>query len=268
MDPQAWLDRWDAQQTRYVPEREERFAVITDVVAAVAGERPRVLDLGCGPGSLALRLLDRLPGAQVVAVDADPVLMALGQGAAAGRAGLSWADLDLRDPSWSDRLPGPYDAAVSTTALHWLPASRLPAFYAQLAGLLRPGAVFVDGDHFGYPPESGLAALGKALRAGWDERAPAPPADDWDGWWAALEREPDVAGAFADRARRRHEHPAADESDLFATHRNALLGAGFAEVGTVWQRGTDRVLVALRRAEDPGNGHPGYGVSQGEGQGV
>jgi SAM-dependent methyltransferase len=246
MDWQGWSDRWDAQQTRYVPEREERFAVIADVVAAVAGDRPRVLDLGCGPGSLSVRLLDRLPGAQVVAVDADPVLLTLGQGAAAGRAGLSWADADLRDPAWAGRLAGPYDAAVSTTALHWLPASRLPAFYAQLAGLLRPGGVFVDGDHFGEQPGSGLAALGKALRAGWDERAPTPAADDWDGWWTALAGEPELAAAFAERTRRRHEHPPSDESGLLSTHRDALRGAGFAEVGTVWQRGTDRVLVALR----------------------
>ena len=79
MNWQGWLERWDAQQRTYVPEREERFAVIADVVAAVAGDRPRVLDLGCGPGSLSLRLLDRLPGASVVAVDADPVLLTLGR---------------------------------------------------------------------------------------------------------------------------------------------------------------------------------------------
>jgi SAM-dependent methyltransferase len=249
MDWQGWLDRWDAQQTTYVPEREERFAVIADVVAAVAGDGPRVLDLGCGPGSLALRVLDRVPGADVVAVDADPVLLTLGQRAAAGRAGLSWADADLRGPNWSDRLPspGPYDAAVSTTALHWLPATRLAAFYTQVGGLLRPGGVFVDGDHFGYgPAEPGLTGLVKALRAGWDAESPAPAADDWAGWWEALEREPSLADAFAERARRRHEHPASDESDRLDTHRAALLAAGFAEVGTVWQRGTDRILVALR----------------------
>jgi hypothetical protein len=45
-----WLDRWDRQQERYVADREERFAVIADVVAAtVEGDSPRILDLGCGP---------------------------------------------------------------------------------------------------------------------------------------------------------------------------------------------------------------------------
>jgi SAM-dependent methyltransferase len=246
MDWQAWLDRWDAQQTRYVPEREDRFGVIADVVAAAAGEHPRVLDLGCGPGSLSLRLLDRLPGAEVLAVDADPVLLALGRHAAGPRAGLTWADRDLRDEGWSAGLAGPYDAAVSTTALHWLPATRLPALYAQLAALLRPGGVLVDGDHLGEQPGSALAALGTSLRAGWDVRAPVPAAEDWDGWWAALEREPELGPAFAERARRRHEHPPTSESGLLGTHRAALLGAGFAEVGTVWQRGADRVLVAVR----------------------
>lgn len=248
MDWQGWLERWDAQQRTYVPEREERFAVIADVVAAVAGERPRVLDLGCGPGSLSLRLLDRLPGAAVVAVDADPVLLTLGQRAVAGRTGLSWADADLRDPSWATALPpGRYDAAVSTTALHWLPAPRLPEFYAQVAALLRPGGVLVDGDHFGYgQAEPGLAGIAKALRAGWDERTPVPAAEDWEGWWEALAAEPALAAAFAERARRRHEHPPADESGRLDTHRDALRVAGFAEVGTVWQRATDRVLVALR----------------------
>jgi SAM-dependent methyltransferase len=248
VDWQGWLDRWDAQQRTYVPEREERFAVIADVVAAVAGDRPRVLDLGCGPGSLALRLLDRLPAAEVVAVDADPVLLALGRHACAGRAAPAWVDADLRGPDWPAALPpGRYDAAVSTTALHWLPASRLPAFYAQVAGLLRPNGVFVDGDHFGRGADQpGLAALDKALHAARDERMPAPPGEDWEGWWAALAREPELAEAFAERARRRHEHPSADESSRYRTHRDALRAAGFAEVGTVWQQATDHVLVALR----------------------
>ena len=63
-----WLDRWDRQQEGYIPDREERFAVIVDVVAA-ASDRPDplVVDLGAGPGSLSVRLLDRLPRATVAA---------------------------------------------------------------------------------------------------------------------------------------------------------------------------------------------------------
>lgn len=246
MDWQGWLERWDAQQRTYVPEREERFAVIADVVKTAVGDRPRVLDLGCGPGSLSVRILDRLPGASVVAVDADPVLLALGRGAVGARPGLSWLDADLRSASWVSALPGgSYDAAVSTTALHWLPATGLPSFYASVAAVLRPGGVFVDGDHFGFS-EPALSGLAKGLQSVWEQRAPVPPAESWEDWWAALRGEPALASAFAEREQRRHEHPRSDESDRLVSHVSALRAAGFCPVDTVWQRGTDRVLVGLR----------------------
>ena len=69
---QRWIDRWDAQQQRYMPDREERFTALIDAVEAGARRpAPPVLDLGCGPGSLAVRLLGRMPAATVVAIDAD-----------------------------------------------------------------------------------------------------------------------------------------------------------------------------------------------------
>jgi hypothetical protein len=43
------------------------------------------------------RLLDRFPGASVVAVDFDPVLLALGRAADGDRAGLRFVDADLAD---------------------------------------------------------------------------------------------------------------------------------------------------------------------------
>lgn len=73
-----WLERWDRQQEHYMPDREERFAVIADVVEElVARPDPLIVDLGIGPGSLAVRLLDRIPAATVVGVDADPLLRGL-----------------------------------------------------------------------------------------------------------------------------------------------------------------------------------------------
>ncbi len=79
----AWIERWDAQQELYMPDREERFTALIDAVEEGAGRPdPLVIDLGCGPGSLSVRLLDRLPEANVVAVDADPLLLGLGRAGA------------------------------------------------------------------------------------------------------------------------------------------------------------------------------------------
>src|SRR5271166_1970786 len=102
---QAWIRRWDGQQQAFLPDREDRFTALIDAVEEATGRPdPLVLDLGCGPGSLAARLLDRMPQAAVVAIDADPLLLALGRAAFAELPGLRFADADLRAPGWSARL--------------------------------------------------------------------------------------------------------------------------------------------------------------------
>jgi trans-aconitate methyltransferase len=67
-----WIAKWDEQQEENLPDREDRFTALIDAVEEGAGRPdPLVLDLGCGPGSLSVRLLDRIPAATVVAVDGD-----------------------------------------------------------------------------------------------------------------------------------------------------------------------------------------------------
>ncbi len=132
-----WLDRWDRQQEGYIPDREERFAVIAEVVRASCDRPdPLVVDLGAGPGSLSVRILDRLPGATVVAVDADPLLLGLAAAAYGDRSGLRIVDRDLRRPGWEAalRLDRAADAIVSTTALHWLTLEQLTRRVPQLRG--------------------------------------------------------------------------------------------------------------------------------------
>ena len=240
-----WLRRWDAQQQLHIPEREERFGAITAALAAYAGDRPRVLDLGCGPGSLSARVLQRLPGAEIVAIDTDPVLLAIGRGALAEER-VRFVDADLRG-DWVSQLPlpPPFDAAVSTTALHWLRLTDLLPFYRALAGALRPGAVLLDGDRFDFDhDQQAIARTARVAQPDWPQ---APPgAEDWDAWWSAIAADPEFAREAEERRARHHEHPHDHEAHTYEFHRATLLAAGFAEVGTVWQRLVDRVLIAIR----------------------
>jgi SAM-dependent methyltransferase len=246
-----WIARWDIQQLGYLPDREERFTALIDAVEeGTQIPDPLVLDLGCGPGSLGVRLLDRLPGATVIGVDADPLLLTLGRIAWPGRAGLRFAETDLRTAGWSAALglDRKADAAVSTTALHWLPGPALAAMYAELGTVLRPGGLLLNGDHFREDDSAPtLARLGRALIEREESRRfPGGHQETWSDWWDAVTVEPALVEQAAARASLMidNEHHGSP-SGLLSTHVDALRAAGFAEIGTIWQRGENRLLCAV-----------------------
>lgn len=251
-----WIERWDRQQEVYLADREDRFTALIDALEAGARRPdPLVLDLGCGPGSLAVRLLKRLPQATVIAVDADPVTLGLGRAAYGDVPGLRFEDADLRTPGWAGRIGLPpdrnVDAVVSATALHWLSGAELTSLYAILAGLLEPGGLFLDGDHFRLNEVASpvLARLDRILEEKENARrfpeGHAGRAEDWEQWWRAVASDAVLSAAAAERERRGVGHHG-PESVRLAVHTAALRAAGFTEIGTLWQRGGNRLLCAVR----------------------
>lgn len=243
----AWLERWDRQQEYYIPDREERFGVVVDVVAEVVRrDDPLVVDLGIGPGSLAHRILDRLPGASIVGVDADPLLMRLGTIARADDR-IRTVLADLRSPSWYDELGlgrSP-DAYVSSTALHWMDRGPLCDLIHTCGRHLAPGGVFVDADHLYESPgrASRLDLLGMALTQQRIERAGVSKNEDWQHWWSAVEEAPELASLVTERDGG-FDHTITDRATV-GDYLDFLARAGFSDVGVVWQCGDDRVVVGL-----------------------
>ncbi|HEX3779946.1 MAG TPA: methyltransferase domain-containing protein [Pseudonocardiaceae bacterium] len=243
----SWISRWDAQQERYIADREDRFAVIGDVVGkALHREAPTagatVLDLGCGPGSLAARLADRMPGLRLIGIDSDPLLLALGRARYGYR--VEFVDADLTAPELPVEVPDVVDAVVSTTALHWLDPQPLAELYRKLARRIRPGGVFVDGDHMP-PGDPVVAELAGTVREGRVARVGVGNNEDWAQWWAAAQSEPELAEVLGERSARAIQHHGSNSLSP-AQHTELLLAAGFSSVGTVWQYGDDTVLVAVR----------------------
>lgn len=242
IDAEQWLRRWDAQQERYIPDREELFGLVLDVVEGLDATPGRLLDLACGPGSLTSRAVDRFPGAEIVGVDVDPVMLDLARRTTGDR--VRWVDADLSRPEWTASVSGPFDAAVSATALHWLPESALPALAEQVAAVLRPGGVFVNVDTLlADPAAPRLAALTRRLREERTDRGLAT-GEDFRAWWDALGAEPALADGFAERARRFADH--VPGGSTLPAWEDALRRAGFAEVGTLTQAFDRRMLVAIR----------------------
>lgn len=249
IDWQEWLRRWDRQQTGYLPYREERFEAIFDALEALLPPDFVALDLGCGPGSLSQRLLNRFPRARSIAVDQDPVLLAIGQGSLGDVGGrIRWVDADLARPSWRERIGvESVDVALSTTALHWLPPAELVGLYTELGTLVRSDGLFLNGDHMAYEPGMEPFDRLRELVRKRDERVSEHTgAESWSAWWDALRAEPALYELFAERERRQPERTHGDYELTYALHAAALGDASFRSIGVIWQRLDDRVLLAVR----------------------
>ncbi|MFD8939718.1 class I SAM-dependent methyltransferase [Streptomyces sp. NPDC059578] len=245
-DWRAWQRSWDRQQEWYMPDREERFRVMLDMVEAIAGPEPRVLDLACGTGSITDRLLRRFPNATSTGVDLDPALLMIAEGTFAGDDRVSFVTADLTTPDWWDQLPhDSYDAVLTSTALHWLHREPLAALYGQLAGVVRDGGVFMNADHMIDELTPRINEADAALRRGRREREREAGALDWAAWWEVVGRDPVLAEATARRFAIFGEHAEGDTPPL-DWHVRALREGGFAEARGVWASPSDAMVLALR----------------------
>ncbi len=247
----GWLRRWDAQQEGYVPEREARFTAMLDALAALLPASFVAVDLACGPGSLSRRLLARFPEARAVAVDMDPVMLAVGRGALGTVDGrLRWVEADLASPDWLEALgETSVDAVLSSTALHWLHPEPLARVYRDLSHLVQPGGLVLNGDNMAFGASSPTIARlsGRALDAQWSDASFAERGvETAEQWWKAFAQEPGVASLVDARARLLAGKERQRTPPGFEDHVAALRDAGFREVDTIWQVLSDRVLLAVR----------------------
>jgi ubiquinone/menaquinone biosynthesis C-methylase UbiE len=101
--------------------------------------RPRIVDLGCGPADVTIRLARAARQARVVGVDGSEEMLAL------AREGVRGARLSDRITLHHGRLPGlalpehGFDAVVSKDMLHHLPDPH--ALWGEVSRLGAPGAV-------------------------------------------------------------------------------------------------------------------------------
>ncbi|GIJ76889.1 hypothetical protein Xph01_13210 [Micromonospora phaseoli] len=246
-DAAAWQESWDRQQEAYLPDREHRFTAMLDAVDAVRESAPlRLLDLAGGTGTISLRALRRFPDAELTLVDLDPALLALAVASLGDRATIVTAD--LKQPDWHTTLPHRgYDAVLTATALHWLPADRLSTLYAELRDLLRPGGLLVNAD---YMPEDTLPELTKRLLARAEQRRAARYAAgatlSWSQWWDQAAQDPTLRPLVEQRHVIYPSGHSPEWNPPASWHLNALTEAGFREVGTLWRGGADAAVVALR----------------------
>ncbi|MEU6097456.1 class I SAM-dependent methyltransferase [Streptomyces sp. NPDC047079] len=242
----AWQESWDRQQEWYMPDREDRFRIMLDMVEAFVGDTPRVLDLACGTGSITARLLARFPKATSTGVDLDPALLTIARGTFEGDDRVTLVEADLKDPDWPAHLPyDTYDAVLTATALHWLRTEPLEALYGRIAELLRRDGVFMNADHMIDDTTPRINAAESAQRRERRDRALRDGALDWADWWQLAAEDPVLAAPTARRFEIYGEH-ADGETPSAAWHARVLREKGFAEARPVWCSPSDTLLLALK----------------------
>ena len=139
----GFADARVADSYRYRPPYPEQ---VVELLAGLAGKAPgAVLDVGCGPGDLARRLVDRVD--RVDAVDASAAMLAVGRRLPGGdHPGVRWqhasAETALLNP--------PYALVTAGESLHWMD---WPVVLPRFARVLAPGGVLavVERDWDGPP---------------------------------------------------------------------------------------------------------------------
>jgi ubiquinone/menaquinone biosynthesis C-methylase UbiE len=149
--------------------REERFkSLLVEQAAIEPGQR--LLDLGCGTGTLAIQVKRREPRAEVAGLDADPEML----DQARVKAQRDGVELELTE-GFSTELPyedASFDRVLSTLFFHHLDPEPKRVTAREIARVLRPGGELHVAD-WGRPsdPAMRVAFLGIRLLDGFENTA-------------------------------------------------------------------------------------------------
>lgn len=144
-----YVDEWIARDVT----RAERPPTLAEMFAVAPFKKDaaiRVLDVGGGNGQVTEALLKAFPNAKVTLQDYSQLMLDKAKERFAKYGDqIKYVLSDLFDADWTKSAGGPFDMVVSGIAIHNLremePISKV---YAGIKGLLVPGGVFLNCDHF------------------------------------------------------------------------------------------------------------------------
>jgi cyclopropane fatty-acyl-phospholipid synthase-like methyltransferase len=126
------------------------------------GGAVRVLDIGCGTGSLLFRLAEALPAAALVGIDVSPANIRAAKREQANRPAATHAQFEVAD--YLEYRAEPFEVVVSDGVLHLIPGETT-TLVGKLAADLRPGGVLVCDMPFDCWYNRAFAVVRRVLRA-------------------------------------------------------------------------------------------------------
>jgi ubiquinone/menaquinone biosynthesis C-methylase UbiE len=125
--------------------RERRWrADLLHLVAPLPADT--ILDVGCGTGSFAILMKRECPGARIIGVDPDPVVLEIAR-AKAERAGVDVEWFQAMGDELEILSSGPADKATSSLVFHQCPLTMKQAIVAAIHAALRPGGALFVADY-------------------------------------------------------------------------------------------------------------------------
>ena len=133
---QAYVERTDRESDQ----RAEGFRLMAALVPFEHDHPIRVLDIGTGQGAVAAILLDAFPRSTAVGLDVSEPMQQIAAGRMAHYGDRFRYYLgDFVDGDLPTDLGGPFDVAVSSRAIHHLPAAAKQRLYQSIFQALSPG---------------------------------------------------------------------------------------------------------------------------------
>lgn len=145
---ETYAKEWAARQDASQPHRDAAFDVLANTLPFAKNARIKILDIGTGYGALAGYLLRYFKNSQAVCHDGSAEMLALAREQQTSfEARIKFVRSDLSEPGWSKELKGPFDAVVSSIAIHNVREhGAIQRIYADSFALLKPGGCFLNLD--------------------------------------------------------------------------------------------------------------------------
>jgi SAM-dependent methyltransferase len=134
---EVWADEWRRTDRTLAPVGD---ALIAAAEASLAGKQaPAIVEIGCGAGTIAFALADRISGARVVGIDLSQALIAVARERGKGRDDVRFEEADAS--IWEPEDRRRFDAIVSRHGVMFFPDP--VAAFSHLRSLCAPGAGLV-----------------------------------------------------------------------------------------------------------------------------
>jgi tRNA (cmo5U34)-methyltransferase len=159
---------FDTGIRQLIPRYDEMLEVITRCLPSTTR---RILELGCGTGELSLKILNRFPDVQIIALDYSPRMLQFAQTKiTASEYESRWTGVQADFGDWANNsdkfdLGSEFDASVSSLAIHHLEDNMKFKLFQQIADSLSPNGCFWNAD----PILPELPALGEVYKAAREE---------------------------------------------------------------------------------------------------